>query len=138
MYTIILTNWLENNGDFKFSRSGGPGGQNVNKVNTKVTLHLKIEDLDFLTENEINRVSSYLSNRTNKNNELVISCDEERTQSKNRAKLIYKTVMLIEKGLVVKKKRKATKPTKSSVARRIEAKKRLSLKKQCRNSKDFY
>jgi len=138
MYEIVLKEWLENNGKFTFSRSSGPGGQNVNKLNTKVTLHLPLKELEFLNDSEINRIKKYLENRINSKNELVISCEEERSQSKNRAKLIYKTTILIEKGLLVKKRRKHTKPTKSSVKRRVEAKKRLSLKKECRKIKDFY
>lgn len=138
MYEIVLGKWLENNGKFSFSRSSGPGGQNVNKVNTKVTLHLPLTDLAFLNEREIARISSALHSRINSKGELVISCEEERSQSKNRAKLIYKTVILIEKALIVKKRRKHTKPTKASINRRVEAKKRLSLKKECRKVKDFY
>ncbi len=137
MYTIVMKNWLENNGDFTFSRSSGPGGQNVNKVNTKVTLHVNINELNFLSENEKDRVLKSLSNRINSNNNLVVTCEEERSQSKNRAKLIYKTIILIEKALVVKKKRKATKPSRASQKRRVEAKKRQSLKKKLRNFKDI-
>ncbi len=130
-----MKEWLKNNGDFSFSRSSGPGGQNVNKVNTKVTLHLNISDLNFLSENEKARILDSLSNRINNRQTLIISCEEERSQSKNRAKLIYKTVILIEKALKVKKKRKATKPSKASQRRRVESKKRQSLKKQLRNFK---
>jgi len=138
MYTIILSRWIENNGLFKFSRSSGNGGQNVNKVNTKVTLFLKISEIEFLNENEKSRIVKSLENRINKDGELVISCEEERSQSKNRSKLIYKTVLLIEKSLIVKKRRKPTKPTKASKIRKIEAKKRQSLKKELRNTKGFY
>lgn len=132
-----MKKWLEDNGIFTFSRSSGAGGQNVNKVNTKVTLHLDIDDLNFLTDRELNRIKTGLSNRINSKGQLIISCEEERSQSKNRSKLIYKTVVLIEKSLLVKKRRKPTKPSNASQKRRVEAKKRLSLKKQCRGSKDF-
>ncbi len=138
MYTIILREWLENNGTFTFSRSSGAGGQNVNKVNTKVTLHLNIDLLEFLSDRELERIKITLTNRINSNNELIISCEEERSQSKNRSKLIYKTVMLIEKALVVKKRRKPTKPTKASQRRRVQAKKIQSLKKKNRSIKGFY
>ncbi|OQY37120.1 MAG: hypothetical protein B6229_08945 [Spirochaetaceae bacterium 4572_7] len=132
MYTIVIKNWLENNGNFTFSRSSGPGGQNVNKVNTKVTLHLNIDDLNFLSDKERELISTKLSNRINGNNQLVITCEEERTQSKNRAKLIYKTVILLEKAMVRKKRRKPTKPSMSSKKRRLESKRKQGLKKTLR------
>jgi len=132
MYTIIIKNWLENNGNFTFSRSSGSGGQNVNKVNTKVTLHLKIDDLNFLSDREKDLILTKLSNRINNDNQLVITCEEERTQSKNRAKLIYKTTMLLEKAMIKKKKRKLTKPSMSSKKRRLESKRKQSLKKELR------
>ena len=132
MYTIIIKNWLENNGNFTFSRSSGSGGQNVNKVNTKVTLHLNIDDLNFLSDKERELISTKLSNRINGNNQLVITCEEERTQSKNRAKLIYKTVILLEKAMVRKKRRKPTKPSMSSKKRRLESKRKQGLKKTLR------
>lgn len=138
MYTIILKKWLENNGVFTFSRSSGAGGQNVNKVNTKVTVHIDLKSLDFLSVNELQRVRKNLSNRVNNNDQLVLSCEEERSQSKNRSKLIYKAVLIIEKALVVNKKRKPTKPTKASKSRRYDAKKHQSLKKELRKVKDFY
>ena len=138
MYSIILKEWLENNGTFTFSRSSGAGGQNVNKVNTKVTLHLAINDLSFMTERELERIKLSLKNRINSQGQLILTCEEERSQSKNRSKLIYKAVMLLEKSLLVKKKRKPTKPTKASQKRRFEAKKIQSLKKKIRRSKDFY
>lgn len=138
MYGIIIKKWLENNGNFSFSRSSGPGGQNVNKVNSKVTLHLNLNSLDFLNDREIKRIISSLSGRINKKGELVVNCEEERSQSKNRAKVIYKTVLIIDKALISKKKRKPTKPTKASQKRRIEAKRRQSLKKELRNFKGAY
>lgn len=132
MYEIILKEWLENNGNFTYSRSSGSGGQNVNKVNTKVTLHLPLKDLSFLSASEVDRIQSSLKNRINNSRELVLSCDEERSQSKNRSKLIYRCVMLIEKALIIRKKRKPTKPSRSSQKRRLEAKRHLSLKKELR------
>ncbi|MBN2616673.1 MAG: aminoacyl-tRNA hydrolase [Spirochaetales bacterium] len=138
MYEIIIKDWLEDNGNFSFSRSSGPGGQNVNKVNTKVTLHLNINDLKFLSCNEIERVKTYLGNKINNDGELVINCQEERSQTKNRAKLIYKTVILIEKSLIMKKRRKPTKPSNLAKAKRVEAKKRVSLKKECRKAIDYF
>ncbi len=132
-----IKNFIENSALFTYSRSSGPGGQNVNKVNTKVTMHLKIEDIPLLTYHETERLKKALTNKINSNGELVLSCDEERTQSKNRSKLIYRCLNLLENSLLVNKKRKPTKPTMDSINRRIETKKRLGLKKMIRNSKDF-
>jgi ribosome-associated protein len=76
--------------DISFSRSGGPGGQNVNKVNTKVTLKLKLSDLSGLSETEMERVKLLLANRVSNSGEIIITSDEERSQRINLERAYFR------------------------------------------------
>lgn len=117
-------------------RSSGPGGQNVNKVNTKVELRLNIAKSEALTDDEKLLLKLKLANRINENHELIITDQSSRSQLKNKNCAIEKLFLLIDTALKSNKKRIATKPTKASKLKRIQDKKLQSMKKQLRR-KDY-
>jgi len=123
---------IEESGQFSFSRSGGPGGQNVNKVNTKVLLTLPVESLISLNETERRRVRLKLAARLNSRDELYLQIQEERSQVLNRQLAVDRIVDLIADSLKRKPVRKKTRPSKASRERRLNEKKKHSNKKKSR------
>ena len=120
-----------------FSRSGGPGGQNVNKVNTKVTLRLRLGEIAGLSETELERLKSSLANRISNDGEIVITSDEERSQRINLNKAYSRMEALIAAAASLPKHRRPTKPGKAAKERRLQTKKRQSQKKAERTQKSF-
>jgi len=118
--------------EFKATRSSGKGGQNVNKVSTKVELRFDVSNSLLLSDNEIVRISEKLKNRISLEGILILSSDSERTQLGNKRKVIELFFSLIEKALYKPKKRIKTKPTKASKERRLKEKKIKSDRKQSR------
>lgn len=117
---------------YKTSRSGGKGGQNVNKVSSKVELLFSIADSALFNDNEKQRLTEKLSGRLNKDGYVQIVCDEERSQYLNKAKAIERLTHILTRALAVQKPRKATKPSKQAKAKRLEEKKQQSAKKESR------
>lgn len=119
------------------SRSSGPGGQNVNKVSTKIELRFNVADSILLTEEEKEIISHKLTARINNLGELILVSQSERTQLQNKENAIEKFYTLLEKALRPVRKRKPTQPTYASKLRRLDHKKLLSKKKENRKGPGF-
>ena len=117
---------------YKTSRSSGAGGQNVNKVETSVTVQWKVADTEFFSNEEIELISEKLKNRINLDGILQLTVSESRTQLQNKKIATDKILELVEKSLFKPKPRKATKPSKRQIEKRITAKKQISEKKENR------
>ncbi len=122
---------------FKAVRSSGAGGQNVNKVSSKVVLTFDLQQSQALTEEEKVVLENKLANRLTSEHLLILHCDEDRSQLKNKAIVIKRFLAIIRAGLLVPKERKATKIPKSAIRKRIKDKKSLSDIKQSRRKPDF-
>jgi len=120
---------------FSTSRSGGAGGQHVNKVETKVELRFNITDSKILSDEEKQTILTKLKNQINSKNELVLTSQTERSQMRNKQQVINKFYTLIKWALRKDKKRIPTKPSKAAVRRRLETKQKHSEKKALRRNK---
>lgn len=122
---------------FKAIRSSGAGGQHVNKVSSKVELTFDVANSKSLSSQEKERIIKKLSNRLTKENVLVLQADDYRSQHRNKALVITRLVDILEKALKTVKKRKRTRPTKSSIEKRLKSKKKAALKKVSRRKPDL-
>ena len=117
--------------EFRFvtSRSSGPGGQNVNKVSTKVELRFDVPGSILLTDDEKDILQTLLKNKISAEGSLIIVSQSERSQLKNKEKAVDKFYSLLTKALTPKKKRKPTRPSKAAREKRLEEKKLTAEKK---------
>ena len=122
---------------FKAVRSSGPGGQNVNKVSSKVVLTFDLTNSHALNKEEKVLIATKLATKLTSENILILNCDEDRSQLKNKTIVTKRFLILIEKALLVPKKRKATKVPRSVIEKRIKAKRNLSEIKQNRRKPNF-
>lgn len=118
--------------NFSAVRSGGPGGQHANKVSSKVILQFDLNQSAALTDQEKLWASKNLASRLTKDDLLIMSCDESRSQHKNKEIVTQRFLTLIEKALAKPRKRIPTKVSKSVKLKRLSAKKKLGIKKSLR------
>ncbi len=117
---------------FAFDRSSGPGGQNVNKVNTRVTLRFNVYESRGLSDEQKHRLLTALGGRVDADGTLRIVCDVHRTQAMNRRESIERFVELLRGGLRPPKMRRATRATAGSRQRRLASKRQRSQVKTAR------
>lgn len=122
---------------FKAVRSSGAGGQNVNKVASKVLLSFDLVNSQALSDDEKLLLEQNLENRLTNDKILILNCDEDRSQLKNKEIVTKRFLQIIAQNLIVPKERKATKVPKAVIKKRIQTKRNLSEKKQNRKKPDF-
>ncbi len=119
---------------YKAVRSSGAGGQNVNKVSSKVVLSFDLKNSQVLSEEEKALLETKLSTRLTSEQILILNCDEDRSQLKNKAIVTKRFLDIITAGLVIPKIRKATKIPRSVIEKRLKNKSAVSQIKQTRKN----
>jgi ribosome-associated protein len=122
---------------YKAVRSGGAGGQNVNKVSSKVVLTFDLRNSSAFSEEEKLVLETNLQHRLTSDLILILNCDEDRSQLKNKEIVTKRFLDILKKGLYVPKERKPTKIPKSVIRKRIKDKKNISEIKQSRRKPNF-
>ena len=122
---------------YKAVRSSGAGGQHVNKVSSKIELHFDVTNSSGLKEHEKERLLLKLHNRLTKSGVLIMQCDEARSQHQNKNLITKRFFDVVKRVLHVPKKRKPTRPTKSSIEKRLQSKNKIAEKKTNRRKPDL-
>jgi ribosome-associated protein len=122
---------------FKAVRSSGAGGQNVNKVSSKVVLSFDVKNSNAFSNEEKLLLETNLSSRLTIDKILILNCDEDRSQLKNKEIVIKRFLAIVEQGLYIPKIRKATKIPKSVIRKRLKDKKNLSETKKNRKKPEY-
>ena len=122
---------------FQASRSSGPGGQNVNKVNSRVELRFHIPGSLLLSEEQKAVLMQQLASKLTTDGTLIIAAQKERSQLLNKEAAVSRFYALLEKAFRPVKKRRPTKPTRASIEKRISRKKQISEKKKLRGGMDL-
>jgi ribosome-associated protein len=117
---------------FRTARSGGSGGQNVNKVETMAEALWQVAASRFYTDEEKTLISEKLQSKINKDGYVAVKSSETRSQLENKQIAQNKLLELVAKSLIKPKKRRSTKPTKAAVEKRLDSKKKDSVKKEMR------
>jgi ribosome-associated protein len=125
---------FENECIFRTSRSSGKGGQNVNKTETKVGLWFDVAASTLFDDDGKARICSKLASAITDEGYLQLNCDEQRSQLQNKQLVIERAIRILEKALIVAKPRKKVKPSKAMVEKRLEDKRRTSIKKSERSA----
>lgn len=118
--------------NFKAIRSSGAGGQHVNKTSSKIELTFDLENSLALSDKEKELLKEKLASKLTKDNQLILFCEETRSQHKNKELAIKRFLRLLKTNLIKPKKRRPTKPSRSSILKNVEKNKRNSLKKALR------
>ena len=139
MKAADVRDWVREHSLFTFSRSGGPGGQNVNKVSTKVTAKVSVAGAEIFSDAQRARIRAVLKNKLNSMDEIVIQVQKHRSQSKNRQAAVERLAALLTFAVRTPRRRIRTRPTKASNEKRVAAKKLHGRKKAMRrvSGQDF-
>ena len=135
MNALLLYQSIRKAARADFSRSPGPGGQNVNKLNTKVTLRIHLDDIDGLNNDELVRLRETLTSRITSAGELIITASEERSQRTNLDRAYVRMEALIVNAAKLPRLRRPTKPSRAAKEERLKSKRLRSQKKAARRIK---
>ena len=119
---------------YSASRASGPGGQHVNTTDSRIQLRWNLEESAALTEPQRDRLRSALASRLTESGEIILACDANRSQRRNREEVAQRLAALVREALIPPKPRKKTRPTKASREKRLEEKRRRSNLKKGRGS----
>lgn len=133
----MRANEIEKEVVFKAIRSGGPGGQHVNKTSSAAILYWDLESSEAVSDSEKSRLRQKLKNRMNKDGQIYIRSDQHRELDRNKSECLQKLLKVIREALKRQKKRKATKPTKASKEKRLKEKNQRSETKKSRQKPDW-